>query len=240
MGKLSWFLFLVCLGAVAVLAQLDRQARYDPALAPWVPSMFAGFAHSHLAEAAIQADDLDRATGLSRQLVSQRPIPAENLVMLARAQLASGQRLDAAGSLQLAARGGWRDLNGQQAMLALAINAGDERQAGRHLAALWALSRDRELLAELSPAILSVPDARESFAKIVAGARWKNDFPAKAASVLPPSIFASTISSAIGAGADFDCSVLRGAAQTMIIKNPSASPLVSEVLMRNNCKDTTQ
>lgn len=187
-------LWALLLGAIAVLAlgaQLDRQSRYDPQLAPLVPSPFRAFSQYHLAVAAASTEDRAAALQEARRLVARRPLPAEHLSLLAQAQM----RKDSAGvglaTIQLAAQRGWRDPTAQHARLRLALAAGDGREAGLRLAAIWALARDDAQLRDLAPLVLADENARQALAELLAEEpRWANAVWQRGPRLLEPAIMA--------------------------------------------------
>jgi hypothetical protein len=196
MTRFAWPLLLFAAGVVAVFAQIDRQSRYQPAFSPWVPETFASFAMRHQTERAIEQGDRHAALLKARALVSSRPMPAENLRLLAQAQLALDDRESAAQTLQSAALRGWRDLAVQQSMLVLALEAEDHEQTGLRLAAIWALSGDRQLLARYSEPVLRRPAARISFGNALANARWREGFLKNGPLIMNEEVFELTLKDA--------------------------------------------
>ena len=215
MRTLIWSAALCVIAIVAVFAQLDRQSRYSPSLAQWVPHHFASF--SLVPRLGIPNSDASKQDMLRQAsaLVARRPIPAEHQRLLAQAQLNFGWQDRSAQTIQRAGRHGWRDAGVQQAMLVLAVQAGDDRQAAVRLAAMWALSADREQLGRYAPMVLQRAAARQEFATVLVDARWKRSFLANGLSVLPPQTFADTLSEALKAGAVFDCERLNRARQSL-------------------------
>ena len=131
--------------------------------------------------------------------------------MLATAQFEAGQVENSAVTVQLAARRGWRDPLSQQAMLELALGAGDGAEAARRYAALLLNSEtENELLAELAARTFSEPEgaARVAFSKIVAGGqRWHDFFLRRGSRVMPADAFTEIVVGA-NAIAPFDCSAV--------------------------------
>ena len=177
MKRIFWPLALAFVGLVGAFAHLDRQARMSPAYAALVPQTFGGFSLEQDARSAIQSGDARGALATARKLVAARPIPAEHLAMLARAEALAGEENSAIISIQRAAHRSWRDAPTQQAMLALAVDAGDKQEAARRLAALWAVKVDREKLERLSQSLLDDPDTRRAFDQILGQRpRWETRF----------------------------------------------------------------
>lgn len=189
MRTIAWLFGLAFIGLIAAFAQVDRQSRISPEVARYVPEVFASFAQRH----ATARDLLDRnpeiATEVARNLVANRPMPAENLRMYAQACALAGDEQQAAAAIVQAAQRGWRDEPTQRAMLEIALEAGDRREAARRLAALWALSQDRALLEPLANRVLVQEDARGEMARLLAEEpRWKASFDRLAPDLLDPAI----------------------------------------------------
>lgn len=189
MRMMFWLFALGFIAAITVFAQVDRQSRISPEVARYVPEVFASFAQRH----ATAQDLLDRnpetATEVARGLVANRPMPAENLRMYAQARALAGDEQQAVAAIVQAAQRGWRDEPTQRAMLEIALEAGDRREAARRLAALWALSQDRALLEPLANRVLVQEDAREEMARLLAEEpRWQAGFDRLAPVLLEPAI----------------------------------------------------
>lgn len=219
MTRILWLLMLLALATVATFSQLDRQARYAPEISSWVPAPFASFSQAHAIERSLGEDQIVEAEREASALVAERPIPAEHQRWLAQAMLANGDKKGAALKIQRAAQHGWRDLGVQQSMLMLAMQAEDNEQAALHLAALWALAGDRELLRQYSPAVLEQPAARQRFAEVLADARWRRNFLTHGPLVLPADLFAETLTDSLSAGAKFDCQRLDNTMQRLAATN---------------------
>lgn len=191
MMRAIWPVLLLCVTVVAVPTQLDRQTRRDSGLSELVPGPARSFAQRQIATDALAGGD--KALGLAevRLLIQRRPMPAEHLRLLAEAQLAAGDPDTAYSTIQLAARRGWRDCATQEAMLLIALDAGDDAEAARRLAALWVLDPQAERLPALAERVLESEEARETLAEIAADApRWRTRFLASAGRVIAPDAFA--------------------------------------------------
>jgi hypothetical protein len=93
-------------------------------------------------------------------------------------------------AFQQAAHRGWRDPIAQEVQLRLALAAGDGAEAGRRLAALWAISPDKAKLAELAQLVHESPEGRASFAQILADSpRWNRRFTTLGPAILPQELF---------------------------------------------------
>lgn len=210
MTRWLWYPAIVILGVMTIFAQLDRQARRSPQLASVLPDALHGFALQRRVSNSLAKGDGQQATLLAERLVAGQPMPAENLRMLAQAQMLSGERLAAAESVQLSASRGWRDGPTQMAMIELAIAAGDGAEAGRRLAALWATARETETLTPIAQPVLADPDARVSFARIVADAdRWNRKFLRFAPDLLDHDTLQSVTSLIVAADGRLGCDRLQ-------------------------------
>ena len=191
MSRFGWPLLLLAIALVATAAQLDRQSRYDPDFAAVVPPAARGFAQYHLAAEAVAEVDARQALGQAQMLVRRRPMEAAHLTLLSRAQFMAGNSEAAFITIQHAARRGWREGAVQEAMLAIALDRGDDVEAARRYAALFALSKDSERLAEVAPQALATPAARQAVAEILQGtARWRPRFERLGPQLLPIGIHA--------------------------------------------------
>ena len=226
-GRIAWFGVLAAVTAVTVSAQLDRQARVSPTLATLVPEPFRAFAQARIASSAVVGDDPARALEETKRLVARRPVPAEHLRLLANAQFKAEQVGEGSISVQIAAQRGWRDTLSQQAMLELALGAGDGAEAARRYAALMLNSEtENALLTELGARTFSETDgaARTTFAEIVdGGERWHGFFLRRGARVMPTDAFVEVVTKARAQGSSFNCQSITQAAKQIANRDPSAS-----------------
>ena len=208
-GRILWIAMLLCVGVMTIFAQLDRSARFDSSLVPFVPAPFAAFAAQRETEMALLQGDPDRALSAARRLVDKRPIPAENLTLLAQAQALAGEDTAALQSLEAAAGRGWREPFAQNAMAAAALASGEREIAAQRIAALWAVGIDRPRLATLTRTMLSDQEGRIAFARqLAAEGRWQSNFITGAASMAPGMHVADTVVRAREEGASLDCRAL--------------------------------
>ncbi|MEO0462962.1 MAG: hypothetical protein AAF127_07510 [Pseudomonadota bacterium] len=213
------FVLLAIAGATAGL-QLDRQARYEPVYATFVPEPFRAFALPHRVGDAINAGQPQLGLAEAKQLVARRPMPALHLRLLSQAQFAAGDPQTATLTVQYAARRGWRDRDAQDVMLRLALSAGDKTEASRRFAALFTDSAsDDEVLRALATELFSEPDganARATFASILGDAeRWQTTYLRKGPRVLSAHTFAAITADTAQAGTTFDCKLLQSAKKTL-------------------------
>ncbi len=187
MKQVLWLSLLACVGIIAALAQLDRQSRYDAELDAYVPDQFAGFALAQRAEASLESGDNALALSQTRALLARRPMPAEHLRMLAEAHLLSGSNETASTAVQMAGQRGWRDPVTQRAMLAMAQEIGDHKQAARRYLALWIIALDRPQLAPIAKSIFAHPATRAEAARLLSTRKiWQRSFICDGLPQLPP------------------------------------------------------
>ena len=191
MTRILWPLIMLVIAAITAAVQLDRQARYSPGLSQYVPDPARSFAQYHIASDALANGTPEEALAEARKLVIRRPMEAAHLRLLAQAQIAVGDSDAAYQTIQQAAKRGWRDPQTQEAMLAVALSAGDDAEAARRLAALWVLDPKYDRLPLLAQQVLASEDARQAFADVAAGAdRWRGRFLRSGNRALPPEFHA--------------------------------------------------
>jgi hypothetical protein len=165
----------------------------------------------------VQGSNAPAALAAAEELVRRRPLPAENLTLLAAAQAKAGDAERAGFSIKLAAQRGWRDPVVQETVLRLALAAGDKAEAARHYGALFRREENNDaLLIELGPLVLGEPggSGRSSLVGIIAGAeRWHKLFLQRGARVMPADAFAEVLTAAAARGARFGCEPLKTAAE---------------------------
>lgn len=225
--------------AIAVIGlQFDRQTRRTPELATSVPEVIRSSAQSRVAAFAVAGSDPEYALAQAELLIRRRPLPAEHLRILAQAQFAVGKLDESALTIQYAAQRGWRDPLAQQAMLQLALNAGDDAEAARRYLALF-LRRDTDdaLLQELGLQVLGDPsgEGRKAFVRVLSGGvRWQNIFFGRGMRVIPVAAFADILVEAIESGTRFDCVPLRNVSERLIGRDEVDGQKVAEAV-RQNC-----
>ncbi len=226
-GRIVWFAALIAVAMVTIGVQLDRQARVTPTLAAAVPEPFRAFAQARIASSAVIGDDPALALQETKRLVARRPVPAEHIRLLANAQFKAEQFDEGAVTVQIAAQRGWRDTLAQQAMLELALAAGDGAEAARRYAALMLNSEtENALLTELGSRTFSEPDgaARTTFAEIVnGGERWHEFFLRRGARVMPTDAFIEIVNKAKAQGSRFNCQAITQTAKQMANSDPASS-----------------
>lgn len=233
-GAVLWRVALLAVAGLAIFVQLDRQSeRYAP-LASNVPDILRGSSQAIVAANAVSGDDAALGLAEARQLVLRRPLPAENLRLLAQAQVAAGLEEEGSLTVQYAAQRGWRDPLAQEAMLRLAIAAGDRGEAARRYTALF-LRRDTSdaLLVELGGPIFagSASEGRDALINIVSGAdRWQRQFLRRGARVIPAEAFEEIVRGAAARGTQFDCTELATSARVVSSSDTSAGHTLEEIV----------
>lgn len=209
-GRLGWILALLVVAVVTAFAQIDRSARFAPELAALVPAPFRGFAQARQVEQALVARDADRAVERAKALVRNRPIPAENLTLLAQAQLLSGDVANGLAALELAGQRGWREPLAQQALAQAALMAGEPDTASLRVVALLATgSLDPDAREQLVAELATTPEGRAALAsRLAERGHWQRSFVALGPTYLSAETYADIILRAQALGAKVDCSSL--------------------------------
>jgi hypothetical protein len=212
---------------VTIGLQLDKQSEVTPALAPLVPAPLRNYAQTQITAQAATSEDTARALAEAQTLVARRPVPAEYLSLLAVAQAKAGQAEQSGLTIQIAGQRGWREPVAQEAVLRLALNAGDTAEAARRYAALFLRAGTPDaLLIELGPQIFDTPGgpAEQTLVDIVAGGeRWHNQFLRRGAAVMPPAAFSAVTRETMDRGARYDCALLAQAVKTLSRRDAGAS-----------------
>ena len=231
-GRLVWWTALLLVALVATGAQVDRSARFDPAMAPLTPGPFRGFAQQRLTEAALLQGDPDTALSLAKELVIRRPAPAEHLSLLGRAAILAGDQELALAALGAAAERGWRDPTAQNAVAAAALARGEYPVAARRIAALWAIGAERDYLDPLTQALLKEPEGRAALAiEMAQDGHWRDNFLAPASGLSSPADFADLVVEARAAGADLPCGRL-----APVIRRFESDNAAEAALVRGDCR----
>ena len=240
-GRILWLAVLSALAAVITILQLDRQAEATPALAAMVPEPLRGYAQAQVTLTATEAADGAAALEEARRLVRRRPVPAEHLTLLALAQTKAGMPEPAGLTIQIAAQRGWRDPIAQEAVLRLALAAGDEPEAARRFAALFLRSATpNALLQELAPAVVGKTGGpgQRTLVDIIAGTdRWHDTFLRRGVQVMPPAAFADITRASMKRGARFDCGILGQSLKALRQKDAAAAQPVVVEASRSLCPE---
>ena len=231
--RIIYLAALACIGIATVALQFDRQAALDPQFARITPEPARAFAQAVVATKAVGSGEAGTALHEARTLVARRPMPAESLRVLAQAQLRAGDGEKALTTLQLGAQRGWRDPASQEAMMRLALAAGDREEATRRFLALLVLDgTSEELLQSSATVVFNAGDRRaETLASeiLALSERWHDRFLQKGSRVIPPEAFARVVAAAALAGAQFECAPLGQTAKTIGARNRSAARTLDEI-----------
>lgn len=215
------------LAVVIAALQIDRQSDLTPALAPLVPAPLRNYAQPRIATDAIERANPATALFEAERLVRRRPVPAEYLTLLAAAQAKAGQAEAAATTIQIAGQRGWREPVAQEAVLRLALAAGDKPEAARRYAALFLRSATpNALLQEVGPMVLEETGGagQRTLVDIISGTdRWNATFLRRGAQVLDPATFTDIAEAAVARGTQFDCSVLALTIQGLDRSDPASA-----------------
>lgn len=230
-GRIVWFTSLIAAALLTVSLQLDRHAKNAEAVASAVPEPVRNYAQVQITRQALAGNDAALAVAEAQELVRRRPLPAENITLLAIAQAKAGQTELAARTIQVAGQRGWRDPVPQEAMLRLALAAGDRSEAARRYAALFLRSRTPDsVLAAFGPAVLDGPDrsGRDTLVAVVVGSdRWHSLFLRRGAKVMPTGAFATIAADSIARGVSFNCKDLRSSIRLLERRDKAAAANLS-------------
>lgn len=222
--RIIWFAAILAIATVTAGVQFDRQVRRTPAIAPVVPAPFRSAAQFQIAAKAIEAGDPDAALTEARLLVARRPVPAEHLTVLAIALVQAGEAEAGSETIQYAARRGWRDPVAQEAMLRLAVAAGDMPEATHRFTALFLRdSTDDALLEELSKAVFSEaggPGQQTLITILSQTDRWPTTFLRRGFRVMAPTTFVDITIGSIAKGVRFDCKLLKQIVTALSRRDP--------------------
>jgi len=212
-GRIVWTAGLLAIAAVTTALQIDRESHTTRALAPLVPAPLRNYAQTQVTLAAIGAGEPQAALAEAQRLVRRRPVPAEYLTLLAIAQAQSGQAEQAELTIQIAGQRGWREPLAQEAVLRLALAAGDKAEAARRYAALLRRQATPDaVLIALGPDVLGEPEGtgRQALTDIIVGAeRWHFVFLERGPQVMPLDAFSEIAAAAIARGVVFECNSLK-------------------------------
>jgi len=233
---IAWRVGLALIAVLVVGLQIDRESERSPDVAALVPGPFRSSAQPIVTADALADGHAAEALVNAQALLRRRPVPAEHLRLLAEAQIAVGKPAEAAQSIQYAAQRGWRDGTAQEAMMRLALQAGDMPEAARRYTALFLRNgSDDDALEQVGRLVLSEPGGagRTTFAAIIANSpRWHSRFLNRGAKVLPPDAFDEIFAFVSANGAQFDCSALGSARRKLERRGADGAAAISAVLER--------
>ncbi|MGB7371037.1 hypothetical protein [Erythrobacter sp.] len=218
---------------VAAGVQFDRQTLRAPALAGSIPTLFRYWTQARIA-VTTPRDDNPKARSKRRELVRRRPIPAERLRLLSREQFAAELTGYAALTIQYAAGRGWRDPLGQNTMLILALEAGDEAEAARRFTALlFCRGSDNASLEAVAANLFSEAGGQSprhhsrdpSRCRAAAGSVAPPHF-----AILPPEAFVENIEEMAWREATFNCGALQQTLRQIAGRFPGSERSLSSIV----------
>lgn len=235
-GRIVWLGSLLALAVLTAMLQVDKQAEVTPEVAGLVPPPLRDFAQTRVTLAALESGDPAAALAEAETLVRRRPVPAEYLSLLAIAQAKAGKAEQSTLTIQIAGQRGWREPLAQEAVLRLALDAGDMPEAARRYSALFLRTATPEaLLAELGPQVLGEAGGpgRSTMTDIVSGGdRWHSLFLRRGLSVMPPDAFAEIAVSSMARGADFDCGLLAQTVKGLANRDAAAAERLRQAMVK--------
>jgi|GEM_PF-438730 len=165
------FLFFGWLVAATVVlgAQLDRETRYRPGLAEYVPGPFRSFSQAVIVKGLLkdQADPVTTYVEASRLLLL-RPMPADNLSLYALSAARAGKEDRALQALGLASARGWHNEVAQYAALDAAARTGDWPSASLRFRALTQIQARLAILGRATQSFMADPKGRTALVALVA------------------------------------------------------------------------
>ena len=168
-GPLLLFLGWLAASSVILFAQLDRESRYRPGLADYVPAAFRSFSQAVIVEHMLKdRADPDATYAEAGRLLLRRPMPAENLSLYALAAARVGKESQSLRALGLAAARGWHDDISQYAALDAAIQAGDWPNASLRFRALIQIQARPAILGRATQGFMADPRGRTALAALIA------------------------------------------------------------------------
>jgi hypothetical protein len=239
-GRIFWWAALLAIATLTTALQIDKQAEASPSYATLVPVPMRNFAQTQIAARAAAGDDSARALAETRVLVARRPVPAEYLALLAVAQAKAGQGEQSGLTIQIAGQRGWREPLTQEAVLRIALNAGDKAEAARRYVALFLRTETPDaLLIELGPQVFDTPGgpAETTLVDIVAGGqRWHNQFLRRGAAVMPPAAFSAVMTGTMEREVWFDCDALIQSVKVLARRDGAAADRMLPLVARR-CRE---
>lgn len=158
MSRIAWGVLLAALALAAVMAHFGRAT---PAAAA----------------RALEAGEDPLALAEARDLVARRPVPADHLLLLATAELRTGDRKGFEQAFRLATTRGWRNEAVQLVAARSALAQGDATAAANRIAALWALGGSANELPRMTRELLALPGGPEALGTQLGRTRvWQATF----------------------------------------------------------------
>lgn len=232
-GRIIWFAALAAIAVLTTLLQFDMASKTNASLAAVVPKPLRNYAQAQVTLKALGEEDAGHAVDEAQRLVRRRPLPAENLTLLAAAHAKAGAIEPAGQVIQIAGQRGWREPVAQEAVLRLALAAGDEAEAARRYGALFLRNPTPDsLLEELGPAVFGEPGSigqQTMVAIVIGGERWHAQFLRRGPRVMPPAAFSSITAESLARGAAFDCKLLGQSLNALAQRDAAAASTLRSV-----------
>lgn len=208
-GRLIWWIFLVFVAISATIVQFDRQSRRSPDLVRYVPSWFNGNAQAMRAITALEEGHQREAVIAAARLVAVRPVPAENITLVALAAANAGGATLANQAISEAARRGWRDPTAQTSMLAAALAQGDATTAAQRLDALLRIAQPSSATDDGFAALAATDVGRKALVqRLNKGPPWIAVLLQRGPTIMSAGAFSSLLQEARHEGIAFDCAEL--------------------------------
>lgn len=173
-GFLIALILALGIGAAITVAQLDRQARTNPAMAEFVPAGFGGFADEQRSKVALATDPVT-AERYAKTVAMTRPVDGSHLSHLAIWAAEADQMELASRTLTEAAKRGWRDTFVQISVLGSAAAQKNIEVASQRLDALARTKAEPEILMRAMDIILTIPGAEASLAERLMASQYLQD-----------------------------------------------------------------
>lgn len=228
--RIAWYVLLAVIAVVSFGVQLDRQSMVQRELAAHVPEAFRGVAQQRLADRALRSGQHEEALELARELVRERPMPAENLMLLGQTQIAAGQPVQGIATVEAATARGWRVVPAQLAVAEAAMEVENYPAAADRLAAVIAIGSEDANGKLLFQRLLASPAGRDAMAARLAGnGSWQRRFARFALETTPAADIWQTMLAAEELGAPMHCEdlslVLRQIERTLVAETETVPEL---------------
>ena len=206
MFRWAWYLFLGLLTGLAAIAQADRHSVEMPSLAKIVPDSVASFSLTRKVAEDLTEGESQQALWSARRLVWLHPVPAENLTLLAVAELAAGNQARSSSAIMLSAQRGWREPMAQRSIALAAAASGQWDIAADRLAALWKTNPASDNVRQLSSELLQTSEMRTKFAATLVGeSDWTRAFLIWSQANLQPKAVVELMGDAVAHDVRFPC-----------------------------------
>ncbi len=204
---------LACLvwAIIVAGAQLDREVRARPALAPFVPAPFRSFAQADIVEQALaRGTDPAILYPEARRLLLRRPIASENLTLFGLSAMRAGDQQRALQAFSLAASRGWHGDIPQYMALVDAARGERWNDAALRLRALLQTQAGDRIIGQALMPFMTSPAGRSALAQFLADNReFQYPLLAIARTPLAPGEFRALILHLTRHRAKIDCDALQ-------------------------------